>query len=40
MSAETMKMPEPIMDPTTTIVESNRPSPRVNSVSRPEAPAS
>ena len=40
MSAETMKMPEPIMDPTTTIVESNRPRPRVNSVSRPEAPAS
>ena len=34
MSAETMKMPEPIIDPTTTIVESNRPRPRWNSVSR------
>ena len=33
ISAETMKMPEPIIDPTTTIVESNRPRPRVNSVS-------
>ena len=33
MSADTMKMPEPIIDPTTTIVESNRPRPRVNSVS-------
>src|SRR6185437_4475262 len=28
MSADTMKMPEPIMMPTTTITESNRPSPR------------
>jgi hypothetical protein len=34
MSAETMKMPEPIIDPTTTMVESNSPSPRLNSVSR------
>ena len=33
MSAETMKMPEPIIEPTTTIVASNRPSPRLNSVS-------
>src|SRR5437870_52313 len=29
-----MKIPEPIIEPTTTIVESNRPSPRWNSVSR------
>ena len=29
MSAETMKIPEPIIDPTTTIVESNRPSSRL-----------
>ncbi len=28
MSAETMKMPEPIIEPTTIIVESNKPSPR------------
>src|ERR1700691_5246014 len=27
MSAETMKIPEPIITPTTTITESNRPSP-------------
>ena len=33
MSAETMKMPEPIIDPTTTMVESKRPRPRLNSVS-------
>jgi len=31
MSAETMKIPDPIIDPTTTIVESNRPRPRLNS---------
>ena len=30
ISAETMNMPEPIIDPTTIIVESNRPSPRTN----------
>src|SRR5579863_561683 len=30
MSAETMKMPEPIIEPTTIVVESNRPSPRTN----------
>ena len=35
ISADTMKMPDPIIDPTTTIVESNRPSPRLNSVSSP-----
>src|ERR1700691_1636732 len=29
MSAETMKIPEPIITPTTTITESNRPRPRV-----------
>jgi hypothetical protein len=28
-----MKMPEPIIEPTTTIVESNNPRPRLNSVS-------
>src|SRR4030088_2272110 len=28
MSADTMKMPDPIIDPTTIIVESNRPRPR------------
>src|SRR5271155_792987 len=28
MSADTMKIPEPIITPTTTITESNRPSPR------------
>ena len=28
MSAETMKMPDPIMTPTTTITESNKPRPR------------
>jgi hypothetical protein len=39
MSAETMKMPDPIIEPTTTIVESNRPRPRLNSVSRPAAAA-
>src|SRR6185503_18839812 len=39
MSAETMKIPEPIIDPTTTIVESYRPRPRWNSVSRVVAPA-
>jgi ESS family glutamate:Na+ symporter len=33
MSAETMKMPDPIIDPITTIVESYNPRPRVNSVS-------
>ena len=30
MSAETMKMPEPIMTPITTMVESKSPSPRTN----------
>src|SRR5580692_4003095 len=30
MSAETMKMPEPIIDPTTMVVESKRPRPRTN----------
>src|ERR1700691_3984285 len=30
ISAETMKMPEPIMEPTTMVVESNRPKPRTN----------
>src|SRR5215213_4314123 len=34
MSAETMKMPDPIIEPTTTMVESYKPSPRLNSVSR------
>src|SRR5580700_3669700 len=33
ISALTMKIPEPIIDPTTTIVESYKPSPRVNSES-------
>jgi hypothetical protein len=33
MSAETMKMPDPIIEPTTTIVESYKPRPRWNSVS-------
>ena len=33
MSADTMKMPDPIMEPTTTIVESKSPNPRENSVS-------
>src|ERR1700676_257914 len=36
MSAETMKMPEPIIDPTTIVVESNKPSPRT----KPEESAS
>src|SRR5947209_2523257 len=35
MVAETMKMPEPIIEPTTTMVASNRPRPRLNSVSSP-----
>ncbi len=35
ISADTMKMPEPIIDPMTTIVASNRPRRRLNSVSRP-----
>jgi len=39
MSADTMKMPEPIIEPTTTIVASNRPRPRVNSVSKPASDA-
>src|SRR5438445_2032149 len=30
MSADTIKIPEPIMDPATIIVESKRPSPRTN----------
>ena len=30
MSADTMKMPDPIMDPATIIVESSRPSPWTN----------
>src|SRR5215469_2171591 len=30
MSAETMKMPEPIIEPTTMVVESKRPRPRTN----------
>ena len=34
MSADTMKIPDPIIEPTTTIVESYRPRPRLNSVSR------
>src|SRR5438067_2290508 len=33
MSADTMKMPDPIIAPMTTIVESYRPRPRTNSVS-------
>ncbi len=33
MSAETIKIPDPIMDPMTTMVESKRPKPRVNSAS-------
>src|SRR5262245_20826038 len=33
ISAETMKMPDPIIDPMTTMVESYSPSPRLNSVS-------
>ncbi len=33
MSADTMKIPEPIIEPTTTIVASNNPRPRLNSVS-------
>src|SRR6516165_1911523 len=33
--AGTMKMPEPIIEPTTTMVASNRPRPRWNSVSSP-----
>jgi hypothetical protein len=32
MSAETMKIPDPIMTPTTTITESNKPRPRANVV--------
>src|SRR6185503_7248085 len=32
ISAETMKMPEPIIDPATIVVESRRPSPRTNPV--------
>jgi hypothetical protein len=39
ISADTMKMPDPIIDPTTTIVESKRPRPRVNSVSSEVAAA-
>jgi hypothetical protein len=34
MSAETMKIPDPIIEPTTTIVASKRFRTRVNSVSR------
>jgi hypothetical protein len=30
MSAETMKMPEPIIEPTTIITQSRRPRPRMN----------
>src|SRR6266853_1693441 len=30
ISADTMKIPDPIIDPTTIIVESNRPRPRTN----------
>src|SRR5207302_8368183 len=30
ISAETMKIPEPIIDPATSIVESSKPSPRTN----------
>jgi hypothetical protein len=33
MPADTMKMPEPIIDPVTTMVESNSPSSRLKSVS-------
>ncbi len=36
MSAETMKMPEPIIEPTTIVVESNKPRPRT----KPEDSAS
>jgi hypothetical protein len=32
MSDETMKIPEPIIEPTTIIVESKSPRPRMNSV--------
>src|SRR5688500_18678919 len=39
MSADTMKIPDPIIEPTTTIVASKRFSPRVNSVSRATAGA-
>ncbi len=34
-----MKMPEPIIDPATTIVESYSPKPRLNSVSSPSTDA-
>jgi hypothetical protein len=30
MIEETMKMPDPIIDPATSIVESSKPSPRTN----------
>src|ERR1041385_5437750 len=30
ISPETIKMPDPIMDPATIIVESSKPSPRIN----------
>src|SRR6516164_11787379 len=35
MSADTRKMPEPIIEPATTMVASNSPNRRWNSVSRP-----
>src|SRR5437879_13756359 len=35
ISAETMKMPDPIIEPTTIIVESKRPRPRM----KPDSPA-
>ena len=38
MSAETMKMPEPIIDPATIIVESSRPSSRTKPEPRSTAP--
>ncbi len=39
MSADTMKMPDPIIEPATSIVESKRPRPLVNSESSPAAAA-
>src|SRR5438876_3645419 len=38
MSADTMKMPEPIIDPATIIVESSSPSPRMNPVDLSSTP--
>ena len=39
ISAETMKIPEPIMTPTTIMVESNKPNSRENSWSEVRSPA-